>query len=188
MIESSIIPAPPPDQWFQYWDNLGSKSWEYLKAVYLNGHPVWLFAKGGTFNKDFDWDWALPQIKSIPFAVNHACMQIPVKCLMVTGDTTVFKQIPDKYREFSICGVTGHNWAKGQGSGNYALTILGALGVKDIITVGFDNCGSYGFDYPVVHKNVPYQNVETDQKAIQNSTEKIIDLYQFNITKHTELL
>jgi len=188
MTESCIVKTPPEAEWGKPWDTEHDMAWESLVDFYSDKRPVWLFAKGPSFNPSFNWQKAWALMNSMPFAVSQACMHIPIKSIMITADYSIWKLIPDEYKRWSICGVRGTNWPQAAGSGNLALAILGALGVKDIITVGMDNAlGTYGEVYGheyngPVHKFSDTQN-QRDCAGLNKSKDEIISLYKLNVKK-----
>lgn len=195
MVESSIVPAPPFDKWGAHWMTEASAMWSHLKSLYFDNGPVLLFGKGPSFNTDFNWVKASGISKMPPVAVNEACIWINEnvfpEVLTITCDESIFKKIPDKYIRSSIAGVRGTGWPLCQGSGNYALGILGALGVKEIITIGIDNYYTpdnkpYGHDYGPYLEQSEVQ-IAMSRDALQKNMDEIIFLYKLNVKRYEEL-
>jgi len=135
-------------QWFEF----GCPPNRWAKLKHMAAHrDVWVFAKGASFNKDFNWD-VCTRGYHLRVAVNDAALYVPSPHLVVTIDHEIRQYLWDEgYKDVTI----GHPHPEHAdfccGSGHFCFRILRMLGVKELTEVGFDLIfrgeNTQGFDY-----------------------------------------
>lgn len=175
-----------PKRQIERWDKWGlpESRLDYYRALF-HGTTVWMFGKGKSFNKDFEWD----QVGDHPVVgVTQACGKMPRIDLALTYDDTIRFQILNEFKipREKLIGSYKAEWPRPFASGDFAFIVLGELGVKKLKVCGmcgsFKNEWEYGFDYSDQGPKEPDELLINIRKRITNAIAYRIKNYGMTVT------
>jgi len=139
-------PITIKDQWDAW--GVSDEKWNHLKAKALSARKVWLFSKGKSFNDSFAWSLLVDHKQDFKIAINESAMFVQAPDLVITYDHEVRKYLFNEGFEDIMISAKRDEWLQASMTGDFALTVIGELGIKEITAVGLDyGYNENGFNY-----------------------------------------
>jgi hypothetical protein len=164
------------------WDAWGvSKAkWLQVKSKALTSRKIWLFTKGPSFNKSFEWD-QVNRDKDFIISVNDAALPVSKYLrypdLVITYDDRIREYLFEYGLKPIMISAKHPQWPEASTTGDFAFIVIGELGIKYLNAVGLDHGNGNGFDYKF--KSL---GTETKNEKCKKCCTDVLDRYGISLT------
>lgn len=132
---------------------LSEKKIESLKKKIESAGRVWLFCKGNSFNSNFDW--SLVEKNDFIIALDDVCMHVKNPDLIITFNSEIRDFLKKSKYKTKLVAALDPEWKKPDTEYDAVMVAIGALGIKYVVTVGFDAHNTKGLDYKFADNRTP---------------------------------